>query len=225
MRHKELIHPVFLRCCQLTPDLFWQCVFENLAYGNAPYGTYVHKGSLCCRIRGSRFSYKIGSKSPDQLYAEVRSLLTEKRGMTSPSENAARARDMEASDKRERESHLSWSCIKRKSVRQLYLELFVASSKEKYGLSPEKTRQLSAAIAMGRSFKLISQSSVVFEDGAVSEIGGVRLFDGGFELSGRLAGEIGAPIRLPLAQSKYEASPLLADLWPKYLKSLPVSQV
>ena len=43
---KEIVYPIFLECFQYITDKFWLNIFEDLAYGKAPYGTYISKGSL-----------------------------------------------------------------------------------------------------------------------------------------------------------------------------------
>jgi hypothetical protein len=59
---REIVYPVFLECCQYADDIFWENVFEDLAYGKPPYGTYISKGFLCCSFKNKEFSYKIERK-------------------------------------------------------------------------------------------------------------------------------------------------------------------
>ena len=51
MRLLELVYPFFLKCCEYTDDIFWKFVFEDLAYGKSPYGTYITKNFLCCNYK------------------------------------------------------------------------------------------------------------------------------------------------------------------------------
>ena len=46
MIKNELVYPIFLKCCEISDDDFWKYVFEELAYGRSPYGTYIKKGFL-----------------------------------------------------------------------------------------------------------------------------------------------------------------------------------
>ena len=84
---KELIYPFFLECCQFTKDLFWVTIFENLAYGEAPYGTYISKGYLCCSFKNKKFTYKIERKDAEILYRDIHNLLTNKVGILSRKQN------------------------------------------------------------------------------------------------------------------------------------------
>ena len=43
---KEIVYPVFLECCEFSVDSFWENIFEDLAYGKTPYGTYINKNFL-----------------------------------------------------------------------------------------------------------------------------------------------------------------------------------
>ena len=61
---REIVYPIFLECCQFTDDKFWENVFEDLAYGKTPYGTYISKDFLCCSYKKKEFSYKIEKKLP-----------------------------------------------------------------------------------------------------------------------------------------------------------------
>ena len=55
----KLIYPIFLSCCEFSKDNFWKFIFEDLAYGNCPYGTYIVKNYICCNYKGKEFMYTI----------------------------------------------------------------------------------------------------------------------------------------------------------------------
>ena len=61
---KDIIYPIFLECCEYTKDEFWRSIFEDLAYGITPQGTFISKGSLCCSYKRKQFSYTIQRKEP-----------------------------------------------------------------------------------------------------------------------------------------------------------------
>ena len=75
---KEILYPVFLECLQFTNDFFWENIFEDLAYGKTPYGTYINKDFLCCNYKDKEFSYKIEKKEPELLYNDILFLLGKK---------------------------------------------------------------------------------------------------------------------------------------------------
>ena len=80
---KDILYPIFLECLQYTTDTFWENIFEDLAYGKTPYGTYINKNFLCCNYKNKEFSYKIEKKNADQLYNDVFNLLAKKLGLLS----------------------------------------------------------------------------------------------------------------------------------------------
>ena len=53
-----------MECSQFITDKFWENIFEDLAYGKSPYGTYISKGSLTCKYKDKEFIYKIEKKDP-----------------------------------------------------------------------------------------------------------------------------------------------------------------
>ena len=40
---KEIVYPYFLECIELTDENDWKIIFENLAYGIPPHGTFINK--------------------------------------------------------------------------------------------------------------------------------------------------------------------------------------
>ena len=73
-----------MECCKYTDDNFWKFIFEDLAYGKSPYGTYITKNFLCCNYKGKEFSYKIDlNKESKILYDEIFNILHNKFGLLS----------------------------------------------------------------------------------------------------------------------------------------------
>ena len=84
MIKNELVYPIFLKCCEISDDDFWKYVFEELAYGRSPYGTYIKKGFLCCNYKSKEFTYKIDTQKDSQIiYDEIYDLLYNKLGLLS----------------------------------------------------------------------------------------------------------------------------------------------
>ena len=129
---KEIVYPIFLECCQYTTDTFWENVFEDLAYGKTPYGTYISRDFLCCSYRKKDFSYKIERKETRKVYEEVHNLLVNKLGLISPQERVKQKKLFDEYENSMRFSRDSWSSIRKKSVKELLIELFVPRMKNKY---------------------------------------------------------------------------------------------
>jgi len=126
---REIIYPIFLECCQFTDDKFWENVFEDLAYGKTPYGTYISKDFLCCSYKKKEFSYKIEKKLPKDVYNDVYDLLTNKLGLLSPLEKSKKRKIFKDIEEDITESRKNWNDIKKKNIKELLIELYVARMK------------------------------------------------------------------------------------------------
>ena len=91
---KEIVYPIFLECCQYAENTFWENIFENLAYGKTPYGTFISKDFLCCNYKKKEFSYKIERKCSKLLYQEVYNILTKKLGLMSTQEKITKQKEI-----------------------------------------------------------------------------------------------------------------------------------
>ena len=68
---REIIYSIFLECSDFCTDNYWKNIFEDLAYGQAPYGTYISKGFFCCNYKNKEFSYKIEKKDARKLFDDI----------------------------------------------------------------------------------------------------------------------------------------------------------
>ena len=117
---KEILFPIFLECCQYADDTFWENIFEDLAYGKAPYGTYISKEFLCCGYKKKEFSYKIEKKPAETIYQEVYALLTKRLGLLSYREKVKKKKiftDLEDSIK---DTRKKWVDIKKKKYERTF---------------------------------------------------------------------------------------------------------
>jgi hypothetical protein len=177
----QLLYPVLLECCDLTTDLYWQQIFENLAYGKPPYGTYLNKDNLCCNYKDKKFNYKIDMvKEPRQLYDELHSLLSSKLGIESSKEKIVKKHNFKLYETKLKEEMIHWSTIKKKSIKDALLEEFVIDMKYKYSLSWEQTRCLLSIITLSINFKIIQCSDIEYRDYKIHSINGIEFTPGNF---------------------------------------------
>ena len=111
---REIVYPMFLECCQHADDIFWETIFEDLAYGKPPYGTYISKDFLCCSYKKKEFSYKIEKKNSLTLYSDIYDLLTKKVGILSQREKIRKKKDFSDLEESIKESRKSWNNIRKK---------------------------------------------------------------------------------------------------------------
>jgi hypothetical protein len=216
---KEILYPVFLECCQFADDVFWEGIFEELAYGKAPYGTYISKGFLCCSYKNKEFSYKIERKDPKILYNDIYNLLTEKLGILSHKEKAQKRLDFHELEKNIKQSRQEWASIRRKNIKDIMYEKYVIDMKRKYSLSIKQCKYLLAIILLSIMFKTITSKDIIYKDDKIQNISGLEFAKGKVILKRPLC---------TLGSETISETPDLDDLgmktmsenWERYLRNL-----
>ena len=243
---KEIIYPFFLECCQFCKDVFWENIFEDLAYGKPPQGTYISKNFLACSYKNKEFSYKLERKFPEVLYQDIFGLLTNKLGILSQKEKAQKKLlfyDIENSVKQSRQD---WSKIRKKNFKDIMYEKYVIDMKHKYSLTLKQSKQLLSIILMCLMFKSITSKDIEYKDEKIINIKGItfttgeiimnRPFyeskDGNIVAKGLLCTtpELSSPSATSLSSSLSKSyvyqengersSVSISEQWPKYLKTL-----
>ena len=212
---KEIVYPIFLECHQHAKDTFWKNVFEDLAYGKTPYGTYISKDFLCCSYRKKEFSYKIERKKAKQVYHEVYNLLVNKLGLCSPTEKIKQRKAFDEYESSIRFSSDNWSSIRKKSIKELLIELFVTRMKKEHSLTLKQSRHLLSAISLAMIFKVITSEDIQYEDGIIHSIEGISFSKGKVNIEQDLY-EFSNSVTPRLVLEKRKMS----DNWPRYLKDL-----
>jgi hypothetical protein len=216
---KEIIYPVFLECCQFADDVFWEGIFEELAYGKSPYGTYISKGFLCCSYKNKEFSYKIERKDPKILYDDIYKLLTEKLGILSYKEKARKKLDFHELEKNIKQSRQEWASIRRKNIKDIMYEKYVIDMKRKHGLSIKQCKYLLSIILLSIMFKTITSKDIVYKDDKIQSIAGLEFDEGKVILKRSLC--------IPGSENIIETPDLddsgvknMSENWERYLKML-----
>ena len=171
---REILYPIFLQCIQYTTDSFWENIFEDLAYGKSPYGTYINKSFLCCNYKNKEFSYKIEKKDSLQLYNDVYNLLAKKLGLLSVRDKINKKIDFNNIEEDLKHTRKSWNNIKKKNIKDLLIENYVIEMKNKYSLSIKQSRKLISSIFIGMIFKVLSVKDINYEDGKILDIDGIK---------------------------------------------------
>lgn len=175
----EIIYPFFAECYEYAQgDSFWINVFDDLAYGKPPYGTYISKDFLICSYKGKEFSYKIERKDPEILYNEVYSLLTEKLGILSQKEKASKKIAFSEIEKSMKNSRQNWSSIRKKNIKDSLYEKYVLEMKSKYNLSIRQAKYLLSLIIILLMFKTITSKDITYSDERIVNISGIEFEEG-----------------------------------------------
>lgn len=171
---KDIIYPVFLECCQFTTDAFWQNIFEDLAYGQTPYGTYINKDFLCCNYKDKEFSYKIDKKNPKKLFNDLFDILSNRFGLLSGFDKKQKKINFNNIQEELKCSRGKWSNIRKKNIKDLLIENYCIDMKKKYNLSTKQTRRLLYLIFIAIIFKVITVKDIDYQDGVIQNIDGIR---------------------------------------------------
>lgn len=214
MGKKEIIYPFFLECCHFAEDTFWETIFEELAYGETPYGTYINKGFLCCSYKGKEFSYKIERKDPQVLYTDIYKLLTQKVGILSQKEKQRKRIDFHEAEKSIRGSRQKWSDIRKKNIKDLLIERYVIDMRKKHSLSLRQAKYLLSIITVAIAFKIITTKDIIYKDDRIEHINGIEISKGLIKPTKNIynVDTITSTEQTPIKR--------FSDHWDKYLKNL-----
>ena len=212
---KEIIYPVFFECCQYTKDSFWANVFEDLAYGKPPYGTYINKNFLCCSYKNKEFSYKIERKNPQDLYNDIYKLLTKKLEILSNKEKLKKRLDFYKTESKIKEIRQDWANIRKKNIKDLLIERYVTDMKNKYSLTIKQSKYLLSIIFVAIIFKVINNKDIKYSDGKIQHIDGIEFNKKKIIIKADIYN-----IDVSLSPEIFTEKKVMSDNWEKYLSIL-----
>ena len=214
---KNIIYPYLLKCCQYTDQKYWINIFEDLAYGIPPYGTYISKDFLVCSYKNKKFSYKIYDKNPEELYNDITELLIENIGLISENEHFEKRKKFYSLCKELSEfKENNWNNIKKKNLREQLIEQFILKKKNEYNLLLNDSKKLYNLIFLGLSLKVFSSNDVIMNDGKIENILGVSFENKKFILERDITD---IPVNM-ITEIEIENYKSMRELWYKYLKDL-----
>jgi hypothetical protein len=212
---KEIIYPVFLECCEFAFNAFWENVFEDLAYGKTPYGTYIHKNFLCCSYKNKEFSYKIERKDPKTLCDDIYNLLTKKLGILSQKEKVKKRVDFHETESRIKEFRQEWGNIRKKNIKDLLVQRYVVDMKNKHLLSFKQAKYLLSVIFIAMVFKVITSKDIEYSNGKIQNIDGIE-----FTKKKIIVKRDVYNIDVNFSPEVLADKKIMSDNWDKYLSAL-----
>lgn len=216
---KEIIYPIFLECCQYADDNFWVNIFEDLAYGKTPYGTYINKNFLSCSYKNKEFSYKIIKKDPKEIYNDIYNLLTKKLGILSKQEKIKKRLDFHKTETKIKERRQEWSKIKKKNVKELLIERYVVNMKNMYNLSIKQSRYLLSIIFISLIFKVITNQDIEFCNSKIVNINGIEFSDKKIHIKREIY-----DTDIKFSSEINDDKKIMSENWEKYLNNLRKSK-
>ena len=210
---KEIVYPIFLECCQYATDSYWENIFEELAYGKSPYGSYISKGFLCCSYKKKDFSYKIEKKNPKQMYEDIYNLLTNKLGLLSQQDKIKKRKLFKDVEKSLNDCRKNWNDIRKKNVKELLIELYVTRMKDKHSLTIKQARHLLSIIYIGLVFKVITCKDIDYSEGQINNIEGITFTKRKINIEKNLYN-----LDVNFTTNIIFDKKLMSDNWEKYIK-------
>ena len=212
---KDIIYPVFLECCQHADDSFWENIFEDLAYGKTPYGTYISKEFLCCSYKNKEFSYKIERKKSIELYNDIYTLLTNKLGILSNKEKIKKRVDFNNTESRIKECRQEWGDIRKKNIKDLLVEKYVIDMKKKHSLSIKQSKYLLSILFIAIVFKVISTEDIEYSKGKIQNINGIEFCNNKIIIKKNIY-----DISIDFSPETCTNKKVMGENWEKYLNTL-----
>jgi len=212
---KDIIYPIFFECCEFAADNFWKNIFEDLAYGKTPYGTYINKNFLCCSYKNKEFSYKIERKDSQIIYNDIYNLLANKLGILSRKEKVKKLVAFHKTESRIKEFRQEWSNIRKKNIKDLLVEKYVIDMKNTYGLTIKQAKYLLSVLFMAIVFKVITSKDIDYSDGKIQNIKGIEFSKKKIILKRNIYTS-----DLNISPEIFTDKQLMSENWGKYLKDL-----
>lgn len=175
---REVNFPIFLKCLSIAEDLFWKEIFEDFSYGVCYNGTYISKGFLCSNLKGREFMYRFLDKNdPKKLYNDITKILKEKLNIMSNNDRKKLIEELETIESNLRSiKNVEWSCIKKKSIRDILFQNFLINMKNIHHLTDSQIKKIYNFINLGLMLKSIKNSDITYEDGEIKNITGIDFF-------------------------------------------------
>ena len=170
MKRREIIFPHVLYCCKYASEDFWKTLFEDLAYGKSPYGTYIFKDTICCTNKNVNFYYKIDpKKDPQIIYEELIEQFNKNLNIYSFEELKERKQVYDSTISNRDE----WKTIRKKNVKDQIIEEFVIDNMKTYELCLPESKKLLSIIILAFQFKFLSNKDIEYSDKKIVSIDGI----------------------------------------------------
>lgn len=212
-----ILHPVFLRCRILTLDKFWENVFEDLAYGITPYGSYISNEAVSCKTKtGTISSVVIDKDNIQKTHDDIYDMFSNTLNILSPAERLETQNNFKRIEEDSKNTRDHWLDIKKKNIKDLLIDIFVVDMKAKHNISIQQTRYLRSIIHTAMLFKAIDGTDIKMENGNITSIDGIGFNHKKLELNLDL---YTSGVTEPSSQNDTNTKSM-SDMWDKYIVDL-----
>lgn len=218
MRGDDILHPVFLNCCRLTVDKFWENIFEDLAYGVTPYGAYIQNNAINYKSKvGVTISVIIYNDDPERTYSNVYDMLSNTMNISSPDQRLQAQTTFKSFEDEYANSRENWSDIKRKNTKDILIDMFTVRMRTQNKLSITETQILRSKISTAILFNVIDSSDIIMKEGEIDSINGIEFKDRKVVYEFDLVSDEVSKPNVLLIDNK---TTKMSDKWEKYVDGL-----
>ena len=165
-----------------------------------------------CKYKDRDFAYRLQPKDSATLYNELMDLFKTKLELISYSELLEKQNDVAAFYSPRNDE---WSSIKKKNIKEMYIERFAISQKITHSLTVQQTQHLINVIFLAFIYKIITPSDIFFVNGEIDHINGFEFSEKKIILKRNIY-----DIQVNIAPEIVVDRKLLSEEWDKFLISL-----
>lgn len=169
-------HPIFLKCCQYLTDPFWVYLFEDMAYGKCPYGIILKDNCVYSVLKNREFTYSLeeDKKDVEKICEELCQIFSSKLQIFSEKDHFRYRNECQSYVTNYMNNLSNWNDIRKKNLKDLLLEQYSLSQKEKFQYNFVFTRKLFAIIFIGIQFKTILSKHIRYVNRSIDSIEGIE---------------------------------------------------
>jgi hypothetical protein len=185
MSSAAIIFPIFEECKNFILDPFWKEQFSNFSHNQFPHGMKYDQAHHNLILRTDKKTEIIAlpgdnsgsftEKDTIETFQILMKVLREKLNISSTRDLKVKEGEVEeALKKRALDINCEWKKIKPKYIKEQLVTTYIGTLKERYSLSLTEVRQLTSIVQIGFQFKAFSQDDVVYSNGIVTSIKGLK---------------------------------------------------
>jgi hypothetical protein len=199
-------YPIFLEFTHHAKDEYWKLLYEDMAFGKFPAGTFVQNNHFCCFSKGKEFSVALTPKN-FSVFTQVHSLLSNDLGIRSEKEKNVMKENVLLSQTAKDPKRL---------IKDISLTSFIIKKGGAFRLPDHIICKLFSLFIVGFMFKTLLLKDVVFCGNEIQDIRGFSFAEKKVRISKSIL-ELKKPS--PLCDTRNDPR-LLSGYWSKYMHNL-----
>jgi hypothetical protein len=210
MNNAVMIYPFFIEFTNYINNTYWKLLYEDMAYGKFPSGTYIQNKHFCCFHKGKEFNVPLDDSDNFSIFTQIHSLLQTKMGISSEEEQIKLKDNMLKAQVQKEENS-------KRLIKDSTLTSFVIRSGNKYHLSDNMIRKIFSLLILGFMFKTLLVKDVSFNGNEINSIKGINFYEKKVKIKGNIL-DLKCN-NIDLNENKTDIT-TISSYWPKYLHNI-----